>query len=639
MAATARFGGRALVDQESMTLFSGDRETARMNEIRSNIQYVRNRWGDHDEYTKLKNMIRHRILSKAQSLQTRKLIEKLLSGFNDWADINYQRPHSKSDDIDNERLAAIELYCSEEGYNLIFILMNNALRNPVESSDELLIAATLVEHLTIELYNLRLSNIGDTRYANYQGITYRGIAVTSELAQAYRSLADEEDISNRHFSVPLSFMSSSTDRKTMEHFAQKDLDKHPHLEPFEMTIHIYGLDHQLLQRYSQKYKSSVVTSICAMPVAQISEYAEKEILLRGPAFHVISMYTIQEQGRNVHRLEVVMLNSNRDHGSEHGSNDGDKQVQRQFFLQVILASRYEVCAELAKRYSAKDAEEYVKLARIARQRIEEADPNESTLSKLPQTNTSLDHVKEATRVTWLGCSFFRSYPRHYANLRLAWQNTITGGCWRDIIKLLQKDYSWKRVEWFNVAKLRNTEEEELEQDNGFTLLHKLAVRESPSELDFEERSAWRQVIQELTGSGAWRSLRTFDDSSKTALEIAKENGRSELIDVLTPHIYHRTSEAVLKKLSSKLHRLMKEHAGTYTDILPQIDKHDFRMPQLSTLTELKKPEMWIPIPHMYGGFLIDLEVNILHVTIFKRVFGATHQEHLEYYLSGSEESL
>jgi hypothetical protein len=32
----------------------------------------------------------------------------------------------------------------------------------------------------------------------------------------------------------------------------------------------------------------------------------------------------------------------------------------------------------------------------------------------------------------------------------------------------------------------------------------------------------------------------------------------------------------------------------------QVNEHAFRMPQLAILTEMEKPELWIPIPHMYG---------------------------------------
>lgn len=32
----------------------------------------------------------------------------------------------------------------------------------------------------------------------------------------------------------------------------------------------------------------------------------------------------------------------------------------------------------------------------------------------------------------------------------------------------------------------------------------------------------------------------------------------------------------------------------------QLVEHAFNMPQLSVLTEMEEPRLWIPIPHMYG---------------------------------------
>lgn len=40
-------------------------------------------------------------------------------------------------------------------------------------------------------------------------------------------------------------------------------------------------------------------------------------------------------------------------------------------------------------------------------------------------------------------------------------------------------------------------------------------------------------------------------------------------------------------------------------IITQIDDHAFRMPQLSILTEMQRPQLWIPIPHMYGVSSIE----------------------------------
>jgi hypothetical protein len=441
MASRSRFDGPVLTNLKPASLFSGEKERERMAAVRLYIKKVRDVWDNNSEYAMLKGRIRNFIQPERYGEELRQRFEALLAGFSDWADIKYNRPT----DGHAERYTAIELYSSKEGYDYLFGLTNDALRKLDVDEDLLLTVVTIVEFLTIELYNLRLSNIGDPKYSNFQGITYRGLGISSEEAQAYRAAASHEDLSQRHYSVPLGFMSSSVERQTMEQFALQNLD----LEPMHMTIHIYGLDQRLLQRYEQKYNDSIVTSICAMPIGRIAEYGEKEVLLRGPAFHIIWMDTVAEAGRNVHKIEVVMLNSNRDHGTEHASDEGEKKLQRQFFFNVILSSRYEICAALARKHSVKDAEEYERLARAARQKIDEADLDNAEVSEKPDAHWA------DSKKTWLGGSSVRSYPQAYARARQNWQDAISQGRWADATKILQQGYDWQRAEWFNVARLRS----------------------------------------------------------------------------------------------------------------------------------------------------------------------------------------
>jgi hypothetical protein len=146
-----------------------------------------------------------------------------------------------------------------------------------------------------------------------------------------------------------------------------------------------------------------------------------------------------------------MLNSNRDHGTEHASDEGEKKIQRQFFLNLILASRYEICAKLARKPSTKDAEEYGKLARAARQKIDEVDPDNAEASE----ELNQDASWEDPKTTWLGGSSIKSCPDSYVRTRLHWQNAISQGRWADVLEILYKDYDWQKAEWFNAARLRS----------------------------------------------------------------------------------------------------------------------------------------------------------------------------------------
>lgn len=78
------------------------------------------------------------------------------------------------------------------------------------------------------------------------------------------------------------------------------------------------------------------------------------------------------------------------------------------------------------------------------------------------------------------------------------------------------------------------------------------------------------------------------------------------------------------------------------------------MPQLSILREMKEPELWVPIPHMYGvrrtsiilgtvalillqGFFIKLIDQSLEVTIFETVPGHVRPRETNLCLRVSDE--
>jgi hypothetical protein len=241
-------------------------------------------------------------------------LEGLLGKYEDYADMDEgEMKATKQDDY-----TAVEMYCSDVGYDFLFSLISRLLREQEVDEDSLVVAATLVEYITIELYNLRLSNIGDPRYGNFQGVTYRGMNVMPEVAQEYRSIADRKDVRQRNFSVPLGLLSTTTSTRIMGEFSAD-----PKYERMVWIIRIFGLDPELLRLYHQRYPDSVVTSICAMPVGRISEFGEQEVLLRGAFFHIVSMRSETSRGRKTHTIEMMMLNANRDHGTELSLNEGE----------------------------------------------------------------------------------------------------------------------------------------------------------------------------------------------------------------------------------------------------------------------------------------------------------------------------
>lgn len=436
-----RFFGPVLSSAEHESVFAGSDEKERMALVRKQIFKIRSKWTVTEEYDKLRETVRKYVRPEIQPKNLRIQMNRLLQGYHDYADTDYERPSRTAP----EDYSALELYCSKEGYEYVFSLISQTLRIKEVSPEILVTAVTLVEYLTIDLYNLRLSNLGDLRYANYQGIIHRGLCVTSKALEDYREVANRKDIVKRNFSIPLAFMSSTTDLKVMERFSQQT--EAADLHRMHWTIHVHGVDPDLLNAYLKAYPDSIVTSICAMPVARLSPFGEKEVLLRGAFFQIINMQSDEVKGYTVHKLEVAMMNANRDHVTELGSNEGVKELQREFFHQIVAASKYEVCAALAARYSMSDAEAYRSLQQEKLDRIRE-------LSGVDVVrNTGLASARSGEVAVWLGGSLFSSYSRHYANLRRSWQEAVTSGTWSDGEKVLSREYEWRRGEWFNIGKL------------------------------------------------------------------------------------------------------------------------------------------------------------------------------------------
>jgi len=185
-----------------------------------------------------------------------------------------------------------------------------------------------------------------------------------------------------------------------------------------------------------------------MPVGKISMYGEKEILLRGPMFHVVGMTTEILQDKHIYHYEVVMLNVNRDHGTELGINEGAKKEQRDFFRSMVEASRYEICAVLARRYSLEESEAYTHLAKKAISHINLQSPVQNIY------NEDLVKQQSHSRPTWHGSTTSTVFPQFHAESRAKWQKAIAQSDWVTVQGILALEYDWKRSEWFNYFGLK-----------------------------------------------------------------------------------------------------------------------------------------------------------------------------------------
>ena len=134
------------------------------------------------------------------------------------------------------------------------------------------------------------------------------------------------------------------------------------------------MDPAYLAAYRRAFPNSIVTSMCAVPINDLSYYrdVENEVLLRGPFFQIVRIYEDSLQGEQLHVIEAVMLNSNRDHVTATAKNEGEDKRMREIFRDMAIASRSARCAEHAERSGlTADADYYRDEAAQARTRLSE----------------------------------------------------------------------------------------------------------------------------------------------------------------------------------------------------------------------------------------------------------------------------
>jgi hypothetical protein len=442
-----RLHGPVLSGLTTNSLFAGKEAENRMTNIRSNITEIRSIWQTPSAYNALVTRLQHTMYNDKQSLELKREIATIIGSFHDWADFQCERPYKSN----AQPWAFIELYASRDGYVYLWRLFNDILRDKDADPNKLLAAAFLTEILTIELYNLRLSNIGDPLYANYQGKVFRGLSVSQSTVSDFRKAASNPKYSDRVFSIPLGFISSTTAENTMKLFAEEN----PGEEQMRWVIHIHGLDPELLRRYEQRYPDSVVSSICAMPIARVAEFGEREILLRGAWFHIVNMESKMEQNKWVHTVEMVMLNTNRDHITELAMHVGEKMVQRNYFNDIVRVSRYEILTSLTRGRQAEDCLAYTELGREALQRVKrvEIEMTEQRNDKLLTYNLDLAKSWSGPMATWIGDRTGQSFPKNYLNQRIRFHKAAAEGQWNVIMEILEREYETRQADWFNVRAL------------------------------------------------------------------------------------------------------------------------------------------------------------------------------------------
>ena len=132
-----------------------------------------------------------------------------------------------------------------------------------------------------------------------------------------------------------------------------------------------------------------------------------------------------------------------------------------------------------------------------------------------------------------------------------------------------------------------------------------------------------EVVHRLIELGAWRTLQNA--RGERPVDVAERKGHQHLREVLEPVLKHRVPHGVLLNIQSHFHEVIR---GRIDRKLPD---HGLRLPELEPLLELDRPQMWFPVPGMYGGFSYRLESPGVEAKLisesWSRVVGGSGQRH------------
>lgn len=334
--------------------FIGEDVKARMNLIRNSILEVRKNWNDKKFRKKSIELFKNHIGGKS-----------LLSVdfFNDeWYE--FQKNSSAEQNCN-----LIKFYTSSDGYETIFKYMNSIFREELEK-DVYDSAAFLVECMNIELYNLVKTK---PEFSNFENTIYRGMMLDENTISDLINI-EKLPILSQKFAVPLSFMSCSKSQDVAKQFLEKQ-ERRPHEEkvkgfcPVLFKIHVTSLDKTFLELYKSYYPDSVVSSICAVDIENVSKYRkEQEVLLRGAFFQSLKFYESKEKidGKNVYVFELLMHNSNRDHIT---TSRFEKTNARKLFNTLIEIDRMKKCQDFFE--SASDKKSYKQIEETKLKELEQ----------------------------------------------------------------------------------------------------------------------------------------------------------------------------------------------------------------------------------------------------------------------------
>ena len=202
-------------------------------------------------------------------------------------------------------------------------------------------------------------------------------------------------------------------------------------------------------------------------------------------------------------------------------------------------------------------------------------------------------------VIWDGITRAESLSDEVVQRRGALSDAAKRHDWAVVLDLLAKN-----PDWINATRLGGT--------SLYTPLHQAAHGGAPAD-----------IVGRLIGLGAFRTLRNA--RGERPVDIAARQGHQHLMGALAPQLKHRVPLATLLKIQAHFHAVIRGSAENL------IKEHALRLPELEALLELDRPQMWFPIPGMYGGFSYRLETTgadaLLISESWSRVVSGSGQRH------------
>lgn len=132
-----------------------------------------------------------------------------------------------------------------------------------------------------------------------------------------------------------------------------------------------------------------------------------------------------------------------------------------------------------------------------------------------------------------------------------------------------------------------------------------------------------EIVHRLIEIGAWRTLQNA--RGERPVDVAERQGHHHLREALEPVLKHRVPLGILLRIQSHFHEVIRGRIDR------PIPNHGLRLPELEPLLELDRPQMWFPVPGMYGGFSYRLESTGVEAKLisesWSRVEGGSGQRH------------